>query len=257
MYGLTLLVLTLFPIPRNAAAETVCIQCHTAQTGRGLKPVKPWQESIHAENGISCHHCHGGDAADAANAMDPARGFLGAPKETAIPDFCGRCHIGIKSDYLKSAHGHALGKGGPTCVTCHGSHGIKKAALELINEKTCTQCHSFERARVIRTAMEQTEHSLTTLTKRLDAFKAKGVDTDALEKRLFAERNRYHTLFHEVNTAKVKAESGLIAGELDKLKTALDKIDEKFKKRKMAGAAAVGAALLAAVLFHLLRKTYS
>lgn len=240
-----------------AEGETVCLQCHGAQTGRALEPVKPWQDSIHAGNGISCHGCHGGDPKDIVNAMNPERGFLGAPKERAIPDFCGRCHIGIKADYLRSAHGRALGKGGPVCVTCHGSHAIKKASLELINEKSCTRCHSYDRARLIRGAMEQTETTLSGLSLRIEAFKNKGVDTAALEKSLFAQRNHFRSLFHEVDVAKVKAESGRIAGELNTIKGTLDAIDAEHARRKTIGVFAIGACLLAALLLYLLHKTYS
>jgi len=222
-----------------------------------MEPVKLWQGSVHAENGISCHNCHGGDPRDFANAMSPARGFIGVPKDVAVPDFCGRCHIGIKKDYLASAHGRALGKGGPTCVTCHGNHAVKKVTLELINEKDCSRCHSFERARLIRSSMEQTEGTLVALSRRMESFKGEGVETAALEKSLFAQRNRYHSLFHEVDVAKVRNESARIAGELNGIKASLDAIDAEFDKRRTIGAFAVAAALLAAILLHLLHKTYS
>jgi len=256
---ISLVIVVLLAVPRPGAAEgdTVCIQCHGAQSGRLQQPVILWRGSIHAENSISCNNCHGGDPKDAANAMNPARGFLGAPKETAIPGFCGRCHIGIQADYLASAHGRALGKGGPTCVTCHGNHAVKKVSLDLINEKTCSACHGYERARLIKSAMEQTEASLVALSQRIEAFKGQGVDTSALEKGLFAQRNRYHSLFHEVNTARVRDESAKISGELNKIRIALDGIDNEFHKRRIIGIFAVGAALLAALLLHLLKKTYS
>ncbi|MBT0654108.1 cytochrome c3 family protein [Geobacter luticola] len=243
-----------FPLP-GGAQETVCLQCHSAQTGPGSKAVKPWQASIHAENGISCHDCHGGDPKDAANAMSPARGFLGVPKETDVPAFCGRCHVGIRDDYLQSAHGRALGKGGPTCVTCHGAHDIKKVTLDLINEKSCSRCHPYERAANIKAAMEKTERLIVAIEERLARFKGEGVDTEATDKSLFALRNTYHRLFHEVNTARVTNESAKLQGELGKLDQTLQKIDEQRAKRKIAGAFVVAAALVAALLFHLLRKT--
>lgn len=254
--GVTMLILLIPSLSWSAEGATVCIQCHGSQSGRLMEPVKLWQGSIHAENGISCHNCHGGDPVDAANAMNPSRGFLGAPKEIAIPDFCGHCHIGIKADFLGSAHGRALGKGGPTCVTCHGSHAVKKVTLDLINEKSCSACHSYERARLIRGAMEQTESNLVALSQRLEAFKGQGVDTAALEKGLFAQRNRYHSLFHEVNLAKVRNESTRIAGELSSIKSTLDTIDAEHSQRKIIGAFAVAGALLAALFLYLLSKTY-
>ncbi len=188
--------------------------------------------------------------------MSPARGFLGVPKPQDIPAFCGRCHVGVMKDYLGSAHGRALGHGGPTCVTCHSNHLVVKASLDIINEKTCTQCHSFERARIIREAMKQTELHIVAIDGSIEGFKRKGVDTDRLEKGLFSVRNRFHTLFHDVDVEKVKLESAQIKGELDKLDAELAKIDEQHRKRKLAGAVVIGGALLAALLCYLLRKTY-
>jgi Cytochrome c3 len=242
--------------PAAAQEEIVCIQCHGAQTGRLGEPVKLWRKSIHAANGIACNDCHGGDPKDLVNAMSPARGFLGAPKNVDIPAFCGRCHVGVEKDYRLSAHGRALGKGGPTCVTCHSNHLVVKATLDIINEKTCTQCHTFERARIIRNAMSQTEFLIVSIDRKINAFKEEGVDTDRLEKGLFAIRNRFHTLFHEVDVEKVKAASAQICDELNKLDAELAKVAEQHQKRKLAGGVVVGVALLAALLFHFLRKTY-
>jgi Cytochrome c3 len=248
--------LTALPFSALAENQTVCLQCHGSQTGRGGAPVKPWRTSVHAENGISCNDCHGGDPKDAANAMSPARGFLGAPKEVDIPAFCGRCHVGIKADYLQSAHGKALGHGGPTCVTCHGSHDIKKASLDLINEKSCTRCHSFERAAKIRGAMQEVEGQIVVIDQNIQQYKKTGVNTEAFEKELFSTRNKYHSLFHEVDTAKVVADSGQIKGELNKINASLKLIESEQHNRKLIGAGVVGLCLLAALLFYLLRKTY-
>lgn len=260
LYAALLLALTT-ALPSTSAfaqeaAEPVCIQCHSKMPEKYSEPVRLWRGSIHAENGIFCNGCHGGDPKDAANAMSPARGFLGAPKESAIPAFCGRCHVGVMNDYLNSAHGHMLGKGGPTCVTCHGNHQVIKASLELINEKSCTRCHSFERARVIRDAMKETETLIVAIDGRITAFKKIGADTEKLEKGLFAIRNRFHTLFHNVNVDLVKKESAQIQADLKKIREALDRLDDAGEKRKIAGAAAVSLMLLLALVLHLFRKTF-
>jgi hypothetical protein len=246
------------PAPAAAAEqpETVCIQCHGSLPDKLGAPVKLWRISIHAENGISCNACHGGDPKDAADAMNRTRGFLGAPKEGEIPAFCGRCHPGVMKDYLASAHGRALGHGGPTCVTCHSNHSVFKASLDLINEKSCTRCHSFERARAIRDAMQQTEGYIVGIDRRIKGFQAQGVDTDRLAKGLFAVRNRFHTLFHDVNVTRVKAESTQINIELGKLDRDLKMIEEARARRKVVGAFAVAGALLLAGLFHLMKKTF-
>lgn len=240
----------------SAVEEIVCVQCHGAQPGRLGEPVKLWRGSIHAENGIACNDCHGGDPKDLVNAMSPARGFLGVPKEVDIPAFCGRCHVGVKKDYMQSAHGRALGKGGPTCVTCHSNHLVVKASLDIINEKTCTQCHSFERARIIKAAMQQTEGMIVSITGKIDGFKSEGVDVDALQKGLFSVRNRFHSIFHEVDVEKVKRESAQIDADLQKISVTLQKIDDERRKRKLAGGVVVAGALAAALILYLLRKSY-
>ena len=236
--------------------EIVCIRCHSSQPGKLGEPVKLWRGSIHAANGIACNDCHGGDPKDAVNAMSPARGFLGAPKETAVPAFCGRCHVGVHKDYLQSAHGRALGNGGPTCVTCHSNHLVLKASLDIINEKACTQCHSYERAAAIKEAMQQTEGLIIAIGGDIEAFKGEGVDTDQLEKGLFSMRNRFHTLFHDLEVEKVRQESAQINSELNKIADSLGKIAEQRRKRKLAGGVVVGGALFAALILYLLRKSY-
>ncbi|HIJ80557.1 MAG TPA: cytochrome C [Desulfuromonadales bacterium] len=243
-------------VAAEGPAEIVCIQCHSALPEKFSAPVKQWRGSVHAENGIGCNDCHGGDPKDAANAMKPERGFLGAPKEPSIPSFCGRCHVGVMKDYLASVHGRALGKGGPTCVTCHGNHQVVKASLEIINEKRCSRCHSFERARTIRQAMQETEGLFISVDARIQAYKKIGSDTEKLEKSLFSLRNSFHSLFHNVNVDTVKKESTGIQAEVRKIQTQLDQWDEAGGKRKFAGALAVSFMVMIALVAHLLRKSY-
>ena len=245
------------PVFAQGDLEPVCIQCHSKMPDKYSEPVRLWRGSIHAGNGIFCHDCHGGDPKDTANAMSPERGFLGVPKEAAIPAFCGRCHVGVLKDYLASAHGRMLDKGGPTCVTCHGNHSVVKASLGLINEKDCSRCHSFERAGMIRDAMQETEKITVTIDGRITAYKKIGTGTVKLEQELFAVRNRFHSLFHNVNIELVKQESARIQADLQKIRIVLDKLDDSGQKRKIAGAAVVSLLLLIALALHLLRKTFN
>jgi hypothetical protein len=140
-------------------------------------------------------------------------------------------------------------------VVCHGSHQITRASLELINEKSCSRCHSYDRAKLIRGAMQETEGMIVTLDARIAGYKQVGTDTERLEKELFAVRNRFHSLFHNVDVKKVVAESSQIKGELNKITSVLKGLDEQGRRRKLVGAVAVSALLLAALLVHLLRKT--
>ncbi len=260
LYAVMVLALAPYLFPSAACAqeptEPVCISCHSTLPEKFSQPVKLWRGSIHADNGIYCNGCHGGDPNDAANAMNPERGFLGVPTETAIPAFCGRCHVGVLKDYLASAHGRKLGKGGPTCVTCHSNHHVVKASLALINEQSCSRCHSFERARVIRAAMQETEAMIVAIDERISGFKKTGTDTEKLEKELFAVRNQFHTLFHSVDVELVKNDSAQIQADLRKIQVVLDGLDTVHQRRMIAGAAAVSIMLMIALVLHLLRKTY-
>lgn len=238
------------------AEENACIRCHTDLAVENSAPVTLWRESIHAENNISCEDCHGGDPKDADNAMDPARGFLGAPRPDDIPAFCGRCHVGVLKDFLASPHGQALGSGGPTCVTCHANHRVLKASLALINAKSCSRCHTFARARLVHDAMARTEAGIVTMDTRIGEFKSTGTDTETLEKRLFAVRNSFHSLSHEVDVGKVTAASARIGADLARIETSLDELTATQRNRRVAGGMAVSALLVMALLLHLLRKTY-
>jgi len=238
------------------AEKPVCVSCHASQTGRGGRPVALWKNSIHAQNGISCNHCHGGEPNDSVNAMSPARGFLGVPLESAIPAFCGRCHVGIREDYLNSAHGRALGRGGPTCVTCHGSHDVAKVTLDIINEQRCGSCHPFERARAIKQAMAPNENRLVRIEHDLTLLRGRGVDTAEQEKSLFALKNRYHRLFHNVDVIRVTGEAAAIGKEMDAQQTFLADRQSEQLQRKIWGVFAVGILLIVALICHLLKKTY-
>lgn len=239
-----------------AAQETVCLQCHGGQQGRLGEPVPQWRESIHAANGNSCHGCHGGDPSDMANAMSPERGFVGVPADDDIPAFCGRCHVGVLEDYLKSAHGQALGSGGPQCVTCHGNHAVKKASLELINQEDCSRCHEYGRAEELKAAMAETEGRFVALELDLTDLKQRGQDIKTLQEGLFATRNEFHRLFHSVDVDKVKEQAAGFQGKIWEMDGKVGAIREELSNRKLWGGIVTGLLVLAGVLFSLLRKTY-
>lgn len=238
------------------AQETVCIECHQAQPGRLGEPVEAWRGSIHAANGISCHGCHGGDPTDFAMAMSPARGFVGVPAEEEIPDFCGRCHVGVKEDYLNSAHGQALGEGGPQCVTCHGNHVVQKATPDLINQKDCTLCHEYGRAEEIKTAVAETDRMITSLGNDLTSLHRLGFATKEMADRLFSLRNQFHRVFHTVDVEKVRQVTGDIQQKLGQVRVKIEEVRENLRQRKIYGGVAVALLLALSIVAALLRKTY-
>jgi hypothetical protein len=157
-------------------AATSCVVCHADAElfeGEALAAVGAFADDVHAEVGLSCHDCHGGDpdprlADDMFAAMDdtlPVNPYLGVPGRTAIPGACGRCHSdpvfmrrydpGARADqeeqYWTSQHGLALAGGDTavaTCVDCHGAHGIRRPedpaspvhATRVAD--TCASCHA-------------------------------------------------------------------------------------------------------------------
>jgi Cytochrome c554 and c-prime len=245
-----------YGVSRADTAEPVCIQCHSKQPGPIGAPVAAWRTSVHAANGISCNNCHGGDPTDMAMAMSPERGFLGAPKDEAIPAFCGRCHVGVEEDYRGSAHGHALGKGGPQCVTCHGNHGVQRATSDLINEKDCTRCHSFERARIIKAAMTDTDRQISELERSLAELKMTGVVTKQMDGDLFAVRNRFHRLFHSVEVEKVRSQTAGFQADLAKIRDRVAAIRAVQQRRKIWGAVVIGLLLCCGGTALLMYRSY-
>jgi len=253
-------VLTLFfllSMPASLLAEdTVCIECHSGQEGRLAEPVSAWRTSIHAENGVSCHDCHGGDSTDFAMAMSPENGFLGAPDYEEVPDFCGQCHVGVAKEYKAGAHGKALEQGGAQCVVCHGNHAVKKASLDLINEQTCTQCHSYERAALIKLSLSETDAMVNKVEKSLERLFRLGVAVDKMKGDLFQQRNRFHSIFHEVDVALVRQETSSVQGELGKINSEIEAIDVTLEKRKMWGGLSAALLLFGGIVSMLIRRTY-
>ena len=133
----------------------VCVACHSFLGGPLAKPVEEWNGSIHRQNGITCDMCHGGNAHISVgriaslsgqafaelrtSAMSRAAGFTAKPSGKELFDICARCHGDSVERYAGSIMGRAYlaGKGGPSCVTCHGAHNNVIPAVP----KVCEGCH--------------------------------------------------------------------------------------------------------------------
>lgn len=250
-------VVALLWLPILATAEdTVCIQCHGGQDGRLGEPVGQWRTSVHAANGISCHDCHGGDPTDFAMAMTPERGFVGAPEYNKVPDFCGRCHVGVKEDYLASAHGLALDAGGAQCVICHGNHGIQLATIDLINEESCSRCHDYERAANVKQVISSTEVTLTKLEASVADLHRVGFDMERLKEDLFAQRNGFRRLFHTVSPEKIKQQKAEFDEGLAATREQVSAYEDQIGQRKIVGGAVVLLLLLGGCVALLIRRSY-
>ncbi len=238
------------------ADDTVCIQCHGGQPGSLGEPIAEWRTSVHAENGISCHDCHGGDPTDFDLAMEPESGFVGAPDYADVPAFCGRCHVGVSDAYQAGAHGKAIDEGGAQCVVCHGNHAIQKTSLDLINEEACSQCHSYERAALIRLSLVETDSMATKIEHDLDRLYRLGLNVDDMQGSLYSQRNSFHQIFHGVDVEHVRQETAGVQSELGKISNEVAAIDSTLGQRKLWGSVVIGLFVLVGVIFLLVRKTY-
>ena len=173
------LTLTVFLLAGAAWAAgpqaTSCVQCHGSDMfdAAARAKVKGFSADVHAQAGLSCHDCHGGNpdpklGQDMEAAMDPkfkANPFHGKPDRAAIPAFCGSCHSSAQfmkrfnpgtridqvTEYWTSKHGELLKKGDPnvaTCVDCHSVHDIRRKSqpdspvYPTHVAETCSRCHS-------------------------------------------------------------------------------------------------------------------
>jgi hypothetical protein len=147
--------------------ENTCISCHQGLGGMHEAITADWAESVHAQRGVGCVSCHGGDPtqAEAEAAMSPEAGYLGPLPKDRIPGLCGSCHTRVDlmrpfdlptdqlDQYWQSQHGQALLEGDPnvaTCFDCHDGHRVLKVsdpASEVYpsNEPAmCARCHADE-----------------------------------------------------------------------------------------------------------------
>jgi hypothetical protein len=132
-----------------------CSACHgQAATQGGGAPggniVAQYQDSIHgralAKSGLtvapSCVSCHG--AHDIATKSEAASKV----HRLALADTCGKCHEGIKRQFVSGRHGTLIQNGdprAPICADCHSAHSIQRAdegnwKVEVVRE--CGNCHT-------------------------------------------------------------------------------------------------------------------
>jgi hypothetical protein len=210
---------------------SACIQCHTSDNiGPEMHEItRQWKESFHAKHNISCHDCHGGAPEDASMAMMHLRGFKGSPEDKDVPEFCGTCHIAILESYLKSGHGNTFRETGegPNCVTCHGSHNIQKASMDIINDQLCTQCHTYERAKEMKQALFMVESKLSNVEETLDRLKLLGINVDSHEKVFYRNHAGFRALSHSIDVDAVRVKTG---DYIKKLEVIESELNESFKQ---------------------------
>lgn len=170
---LILLALTLvLPLPAVAAPAALdaiaqqqdlvpdstygCIACHADKRAAFV-------EGVHAERGIKCEDCHGGDPKAMELPAAHVGGFIGSPGKVATVALCGNCHsnpnnmrqyglqTGQVAEFRTSRHGILLlekhNEDAPTCTSCHDAHKIlrrddaRSTVFPTNIAHTCGKCH--------------------------------------------------------------------------------------------------------------------
>ncbi|MDX1775837.1 MAG: multiheme c-type cytochrome [Desulfobulbales bacterium] len=244
-----------------AKGETsACIQCHTSDN---MDPemhaiVREWKDSWHAKNNISCHDCHGGAPEDASMSMMHQRGFKGTPEDIDIPEFCGTCHIAILGNYLNSGHGKTFNDTaeGPSCVSCHGSHDIQQASMDIINEKLCSQCHTYDRAKEMKQALFFVENKLSNVRENLGRLQLAGIDVGDQEKSFFRTHAEFRALFHSIDVEAVRLKSSDYTKQLEVIEGDISRAFEQLAFRRNFSAYLFLIFIGLSIVVFLLSKSY-
>ncbi len=148
-------------------AVNSCLDCHSAQPGALEVTPEKFSQDIHAQRGLTCVSCHGGDASsyDPDQAMSRKAGWKGKIDRKQVPQLCATCHSNpaymrsynpsLRTDqldqYHTSMHGKLLATGDTkvaVCTDCHSVHDLRppsdpRSKVNPVNvAKTCSRCHS-------------------------------------------------------------------------------------------------------------------
>ncbi|MDH3251318.1 MAG: cytochrome b/b6 domain-containing protein [Ignavibacteria bacterium] len=130
-------------IPHTPRAKTVdCSSCHAGEL------TDAYEGSIHRGTGnvaaASCVDCHSYHAVQRISEQDSVR------HQQMADAMCATCHGDIHKEYSLSGHGRAVANGiavAPSCVDCHGAHGVLPALDERAQTSRkkeialCLACH--------------------------------------------------------------------------------------------------------------------
>ena len=144
-----------------------CLDCHSALPDPLGVSQDKFSHDIHAQKGLTCASCHGGDPTsdDADKAMSRTAGWKGKIDRKQVPQLCGGCHSdpaymrqfnpSLRTDqlsqYKTSVHGKRLTAGDTkvaVCTDCHSVHDIRvpgdlAATVNPVNvANTCAHCHA-------------------------------------------------------------------------------------------------------------------
>jgi len=151
----------------NAQTKDSCMDCHSALPEPFGVTQETFSHDIHAQKGLTCASCHGGDAKsdDPTEAMNKRTGWKGHIDRKQIPQLCGSCHSdpaymrqynpSLRTDqlaqYRTSIHGQRFAAGDTkvaVCTDCHSVHNLRapndpqSTVYPVKVAKTCSRCHA-------------------------------------------------------------------------------------------------------------------
>jgi NapC/NirT cytochrome c family, N-terminal region/Cytochrome c3 len=169
-------------------------------------PAEQYRKDVHAAANLTCTSCHNGDASAAvaaqAHAASGGKEFIARPASAAgTVAMCGSCHKEPAENFAKSPHAlNTTAPRKPVCTTCHGSHGVQKASLELIAEPLCNSCHTIAQARRIHKALTDAERDVEALDEELAG---QGPQAKPFRDRLKATRTGMRGLAHGLDLFQI------------------------------------------------------
>jgi len=119
--------------------SNICIDCHEDQSGNlgdGVHYTALLMGNLRSATCVDCHGAH--------DVQGPERSAVD------IAQTCGSCHQIVYDEFSQSVHGKALLAGDPnvpTCIDCHGVHGIQHPTTALFRNRSpqlCAGCHADE-----------------------------------------------------------------------------------------------------------------
>jgi hypothetical protein len=163
---LCLVILSLCPFSYGQTKDS-CLDCHSALPDPLGVSQEKFSHDIHAQKGLTCASCHGGDPTsdDPDKAMSRKAGWKGKIDRKQIPQLCGSCHSNpaymrqfnpsLRTDqlsqYQTSVHGKRLAAGDTkvaVCTDCHSVHDLRApgdpaSTVNPLNvANTCAHCHA-------------------------------------------------------------------------------------------------------------------
>ena len=166
-YLILFLLIVFAPCASYGQTPNSCLDCHSALPEPLGVTQEKLSQDIHAQRGLTCASCHGGDPTsdDPDKSMSRKAGWKGKIERKQIPQLCGSCHSdpgyirqfnpSLRTDQLAQYHTSVHGKrwaAGDTkvavCTDCHSVHDLRapsdpRSTVNPVNvATTCARCHA-------------------------------------------------------------------------------------------------------------------